>query len=220
VTRAALFDIDGTLVDSVDLHARAWQEAFEHFDVHLEYADVRSQIGKGGDQLISFFLSHEQQRDFGERLDSFRSDLFKRKYLSRVGVFPQVRDLFDALRGRGVRIALASSAKGDELARYVEVAGVGDLIETSTSADDAERSKPHPDIFAAALERLGRPPIGETVAVGDSPFDAEAAGKLGVRTIGVLCGGFPEERLRAAGCAQIFRDPADLLTRLEEWISR
>jgi HAD superfamily hydrolase (TIGR01509 family) len=217
MTRAALFDIDGTLVDSVDLHARAWQEAFAKFGVHLAYADVRSQIGKGGDQLISFFLTDEQQRKFGNQLESFRTDLYKRDYLPRVRAFPQVRELFLGLRGRGVRIALASSAKGDELDRYMELARIRDLVQTSTSADDADRSKPHPDIFAAALERLGNPPIQATVAVGDSPFDAEAAGKLRLRTVGVLCGGFPEERLRAAGCAQIFKDPADLLARIDEW---
>jgi HAD superfamily hydrolase (TIGR01509 family) len=216
MTRAALFDIDGTLVDSVDLHARAWQEAFAHFGVQLAYEEVRSQIGKGGDQIIPFFLTPEQNRRFGKQLEKFRSELFRSKYLPLVRPFPKVRELFEAVRARGVKIALASSAKGDELQRYVEMARIGDLIEASTSADDAERSKPHPDIFAAALERLGNPPVGETVAVGDSPYDAEAAGRLGIRTIGLLCGGFPEEWLRAAGCAQIFRNAEDLLGHLDE----
>jgi HAD superfamily hydrolase (TIGR01509 family) len=216
MTRAALFDIDGTLLDSVDLHARAWQEAFARFGVNVPYEEIRAQIGKGGDQIVPHFLTPEQDGKFGEQLDRFRSELFRRKYLPQVRPFPKVRELFEALRARGVRIALASSAKGDELERYIELARIGDLIEASTSSDDAERSKPHPDIFAAALERLGNPPVEETVAVGDSPYDAEGAGRLGIRTIGLLCGGFPEDWLRAAGCAQIFRDPADLLEHLDE----
>jgi HAD superfamily hydrolase (TIGR01509 family) len=218
MTRAALFDIDGTLLDSVDLHARAWQEAFARFGVTVAYEDIRSQIGKGGDQIVPFFLTPEQNRQFGEQVDRFRSELFRRKYLPQVRPFPKVRELFEALRAREVKIALASSAKADELQRYLELARIADLVEASTSSDDAERSKPHPDIFAVALERLGHPPVAETVAVGDSPYDAQAAGRLGIRTVGVLCGGFPEEWLRAAGCAQIFRDPADLLERLDDWL--
>jgi HAD superfamily hydrolase (TIGR01509 family) len=218
MTRAALFDIDGTLVDSVDLHARAWQVAFAHFGIDLAYEEVRSQIGKGGDQLIPFFLSGEQRSKFGEQLDSFRSDLFKREYFPRVRAFPNVRELFLAVRGRGVRIALASSAQGDELDGYIELTNVRDLVQTSTSADDADRSKPHPDIFVVALERLGNPPVEEAIAVGDTPYDAEAARKLHLRAIGVLSGGFPAELLRAAGCAGIFRDPADLLARIDDWL--
>ena len=215
MARAAIFDIDGTLIDSVYLHARAWQEAFAHFGVRLSFEEVRSQIGKGGDQLIPRFLTEEQNRKFGKELEKYRTALYKREYLPRVKAFPKVRELFLALRERGLDLALASSAKGDELEHYKKLARIDDLIDAETSADDVERSKPHPDIFEAALERLGRPDPSQAVVVGDSPYDAEAAGKLGLRSIGLLCGGFPEELLRLAGCAQIFRDPEDLLARLD-----
>src|SRR4051812_5558882 len=153
--KAVLFDIDGTLVDSVDLHARSWQEAFAHFGKRIPFDRIRGQIGKGGDQLMKEFLSPEELERSGEELDRFRSDLFKRNHLGQIRAFPRVRELFQELPRRGIRIALASSAKGDELATYKRIASIEDLIDAETSADDAERSKPHPDIFEAALQRLG-----------------------------------------------------------------
>jgi len=216
-TDALLFDIDGTLVDSVDLHARAWQEAFAHFGKRVAFEAIRAQIGKGGDQLMKEFLAPAELQSRGEEIDAYRSDLYKRKYLHEVRAFPRVRELFAELRRRKLRIALASSAKGDELSRYEEIARIDDLVEAETSADDAERSKPHPDIFEAALKRLGPGIRKERVCViGDSPWDAVAAERLGARTIGLLCGGFPEAELRKAGCIAIYRDPADLLSRLDE----
>jgi HAD superfamily hydrolase (TIGR01549 family) len=213
--KAIIFDIDGTLVDSVDLHARAWQEAFRHFGREVEFERIRHQIGKGGDQLMPVFFSEEELARFGEEMEKFRGDLFKREYLPRVRPFPQVRELFERVRQNGKRIALASSAKKDELKAYKELARITDLIEEETSADDADKSKPHPDIFVAALAALGDVQAAEAIVIGDTPYDAEAAGKIKLRTIGVLCGGFPEAELRAAGCTDIYRDPADLLARYD-----
>jgi HAD superfamily hydrolase (TIGR01509 family) len=212
---AILFDIDGTLVDSVDLHAEAWRQAFLHFGRDIPLDVVRSQIGKGGDQLIPALLGEEDRRRFGEELDHHRSELYKSRFLPQVHPFPGVRELFEALRRRGKRIALASSAKGDELATYLRLTGIEGLLEGQTSADDADRSKPHPDIFQAALEQLGRPPASAAAAVGDTPWDAIAAGKAGLVTVGVLCGGFDPEDLRRAGCVELWRDPADLLAHLD-----
>jgi HAD superfamily hydrolase (TIGR01549 family) len=213
--KAIIFDIDGTLIDSVDLHARAWQETFRHFGREVEFEKVRHQIGKGGDQLMPVFFSEEELARFGEEMEKFRGDLFKREYLPRVRPFPQVRQLFERILSDGKRIALASSAKKDELKAYKELARITDLIEEETSADDAEKSKPHPDIFEAALGALGDVRADEAIVVGDTPYDAEAAGKINLRTLGVLCGGFPEAELRAAGCAGIYRDPAELLARYD-----
>jgi HAD superfamily hydrolase (TIGR01549 family) len=213
--KAIIFDIDGTLVDSVDLHARAWQEAFRHFGREVEFEKVRHQIGKGGDQLMPVFFSAEELERFGEEMEKFRGDIYKREYISRVRAFPQVRELFERIRADGKRIALASSAKRDELKVYKELARITDLVEEETSADDAEKSKPHPDIFEAALGALGDVRADEALVVGDTPYDAQAAGKINLRTIGVLCGGFPEAELRAAGCAHIYRGPTDLLARYD-----
>jgi HAD superfamily hydrolase (TIGR01549 family) len=218
--KAVIFDIDGTLVDSVDLHARAWQETFRHYGKEIPYDEVRHQIGKGADQLMPVFFSKEELDKFGEEMEEYRGRLYKRDYLPRVRAFPRVRELFERVRDDGRRIALASSAKEDELGAYKKIARIEDLVEEETSADDADKSKPHPDIFEAALERLGDVAPEEAVVVGDTPYDAEAAGKLSLRTIGVLCGGFPEAELRAAGCVQIYEGPADLLARYNDSIIR
>jgi HAD superfamily hydrolase (TIGR01549 family) len=214
--KTVIFDIDGTLVDSVDLHARAWQEAFRRFGREVAFEKVRHQIGKGGDQLLPVFFDREELDRFGEELEKYRGELFKRDYMPQVRAFPGVRELFERIRGDGKRIALASSAKADEVEVYKRVARIEDLVEDETSADDAERSKPHPDIFEATADRLGDPRREELIVVGDTPYDAQAAAKAGMRTVGVLCGGFPEGELRAAGCVEIYEGPADLLARYEE----
>ena len=172
VIKAVIFDIDGTLVDSVDLHAECWCEALAHFGVDVPFARVREQIGKGGDQLLPVFLSSEQLGERGEQIDRYRSALFKREYLPNVRAFPKVRELFERIRSDGVRIVLASSAKGDELTHYKRVARIEDLVDAEVSADDAEHSKPCPDIFQAALNRLAPLTADEVLAVGDTPYDA------------------------------------------------
>ncbi|MEH3064012.1 MAG: HAD family hydrolase [Methylobacterium radiotolerans] len=214
--RAVIFDIDGTLLDSVDLHARAWVEAFAHFGVETGFAEVRRQIGKGGDELMPVFLSEERIAREGETIEAYRSDLFKRRFLSEVRPFPGVRPLFEHIRSAGLKIALASSGKRSEVEHYTEILEIGDLVDVATSSDDADRSKPHPDIFEAALAKLDGVPPDAIIVVGDTPYDAEAAAKAGLRTVGLLCGGFPEADLRAAGCAAIYRDPEDLLHRFAE----
>jgi HAD superfamily hydrolase (TIGR01549 family) len=215
VVKAVIFDIDGTLVDSVDLHARAWQEAFAHFGKQFPFEKIRYQIGKGGDQLLPVFLSEREIEEFGDELTEYRGELFKREYMPRVVAFPRVRELFERIRRGGRRIALASSAKKEELTEYKRIANIEDLVEDEASADDAEKSKPHPDIFEAALDELGDVQPSEAIVVGDTPYDAEAAGKAGLQTIGFLSGGFPEEDLRAAGCVRIYRDAADLLANYD-----
>jgi HAD superfamily hydrolase (TIGR01549 family) len=214
--KAAIFDIDGTLIDSVDLHARAWQEAFAHFGRKVGFVAVRSQIGKGGDQLIPVFLSKQEQQRFGEELEKTRASLWKRKYMCQARPFPRVRELVQRVKDDGKRIALASSANSDEIGYYKQLAHIEDLVEEQTSADDAERSKPYPDIFQAALALLKDVSAPEAVAIGDSPYDAIAAGKLKMTSIGLLSGGFPERELWEAGYGEVYRDCADLLERYDQ----
>ncbi|GJD34115.1 HAD family hydrolase [Methylobacterium aerolatum] len=209
--RALIFDIDGTLLDSVDLHARAWAEAFRHFGVEVKEEDARRQIGKGGDQLMPVFLPRERVEAEGQEIEAYRSDLFKRKYLEHVRPFPGVRDLFERAKAKGLVIALASSGKKDEVEHYQKLLGVTDLVDAATSSDDADHSKPHPDIFLAAIDKLDGIGKDDMIVIGDTPYDAEAARKAGLRTIGVLCGGFPEASLTEAGCVEIYKDPQDLL---------
>jgi HAD superfamily hydrolase (TIGR01549 family) len=213
--KAIIFDVDGTLVDTVDLHAASWAETLRHFGRDVTHEEVRRQIGKGGDQLMPVFLPPEVVERRGEEIESFRKDLYMREYIGKARPFPGVPELFRRIRAAGQRVVLASSAKGEELEHYKRLSGIAELLDGATSADDAERSKPFPDIFLAALDRLS--PIGaaEAVVVGDTPYDAEAAMKAGIRPVGVLCGGFPEAELRAAGCVAIYRDPAELLARYD-----
>lgn len=216
MAQVVIFDLDGTLLDSVDLHAAAWQEAFREFGHEFAFDKIRSQIGKGGDQLLPVFLSESELKTQGGQLQEFRSRLFKRKYLAQVKPFPGVRDLFERVKRDGLKIAIASSAKGDELKVFERCAGIEDLVEVEASSADAERSKPHPDIFEAVLDRLGPgTDRNQVIVVGDTPHDAEAAGKAGLKTIGVLCGGFAESDLRDAGCIEIYEGPGDLLRRYD-----
>jgi len=214
--KAVIFDIDGTLIDTVDLHAAAWVEALKHFGVDVAFQDVRAQIGKGGDQILLGLLPPAMLEQRGEEIQTFRSDLFKRDYMPKARPFPGVRELFERIRAAGQRAVLASSGNADEVEQYEKIAEVADLIDSATSSDDAERSKPYPDIFQAALSKLN--PLGpdDAVVVGDTPYDAEAARKAGLKSIGVLCGGFSEEALRAAGCIAVYRDPEDLLQNFEQ----
>jgi HAD superfamily hydrolase (TIGR01549 family) len=215
VIEAVIFDIDGTLVDSVDLHARAWQRAFAKFGKNIAFEAVRTQIGKGADQLMPVYFSTQELDHFGEEMETYRGELFKEEYLPKVKAFPKVRQLFERLRGDNKLISLASSAKKDELERYKEIAQIGDLIDSETSSDDVEKSKPCPDVFNVALNQLEIDP--ENVAVvGDTPYDAETARKARLKSIGVLCGGWTQSQLQRAGCIAIYRDPADLLTRYDE----
>jgi HAD superfamily hydrolase (TIGR01509 family) len=212
--KAILFDVDGTLIDSNDLHATAWREAFLHFGVDIPLESVRGQIGKGGDNLMPALLPPDLLEAKGEDIEAYRGDLFKRDYLPRVVPFPGVRDLFERLAADGKTIVLASSAKADELHFHLGVIGAEDLVAATTSADDVDSSKPDPDIFQAALKKAGAGP-DEAVVVGDTPYDIQAACKAGLRTLAFRSGGFPEEALRQAGAVEIWDGPADLLANYD-----
>jgi HAD superfamily hydrolase (TIGR01509 family) len=214
VIRAALFDIDGTLIDTVDLHAAAWQQAFEHFGKEVPYDEVRSQIGKGGDKLIPSLLGPEEVERFGAELEEYRSRLYLREFLPLAVPFPGARELVERARSAGLVVALASSCKKNELDHNLRLVGIEGAISAAVTADDIEASKPDPDVFEAALDRIGVAP-GEALAIGDSPYDAMAAARAGVRTIGLLSGGFPAEALRDAGCIALYEDAADLLARFD-----
>ena len=213
--KGVVFDVDGTLVDSVDLHATAWQETFRRWGHDIPFDQLRSQIGKGGDQLMPVFLSDAELERDGEALDADRGERFKQGLLGQVRPFPGVAGLFHALLECGLRLALGSSGKPEELDHYKRLLGIDDLDLAQTTSADAAKSKPHPDIFQAALDRLQLPPH-EVIVVGDTPHDATAAKQAGVACIGLLCGGFAEADLRDAGCIAIYADPADLHARLDQ----
>ncbi len=208
--KAAIFDLDGTLVDSNDLHTEAWQETFRHFGKEISYQALRQQIGKGGDQYVPAFVSETEVRTIGPEIDEFRGKLFKEEYLARVRPFPRVRELFERLRKDGKRIALASSGNEDEVEHYVKLMSVQEFVDAQTTKTNVKHSKPQPDVFTSALQLLHLP-AQEAVVIGDTPYDVQAAKKIELRTIALLCGGFSEDELRASGAVAMYRDPADLL---------
>lgn len=151
----------------------------------------------------------------GDKIDKYRSKIFKEEYLPHLRAFPKVRELFERIKHDEKQIALASSGKKSDLKVTKKIARIEDLTDCEITADDADKSKPAPDIFASTLEKLGDVPANTVLAIGDTPYDAIAAKKVGIATIGVLCGGFPETELRAAGMIAIYRDLADLLDHYE-----
>jgi phosphoglycolate phosphatase-like HAD superfamily hydrolase len=166
------------------------------------------------------FLSAEEVQQVGEKLNDYRKDLFRREYLPHVRPFEKTRELFLKLKSAGLKIALASSAAKEELAAYKHIAQIDDLVDAETAAQDVDHTKPNPEVFQAALHALGSaaesPDPASVLAVGDTPYDAQAAAKIGIRTIGLLCGGTPGEELKKAGCVAIYRDPAHLLAEFNQ----
>jgi HAD superfamily hydrolase (TIGR01549 family) len=215
VVQAAIFDIDGTIIDSIDLHIESWQRALRRFGKECSYESVRRQIGEGADEFLAVFFSKEELGRIRTDLETYRSELYKKEYLPKAKAFPMVRELFDRIKQDGRKIALASTAKQEEIEIYKKMARIDDLLDTVACSEDVKHSKPHSDICFAALEKLGHIAADRVIAVGDTRFDAEAAGKINVRSIGFLCGGGNYEELREAGCIALYNAPADLLKRYD-----
>jgi HAD superfamily hydrolase (TIGR01509 family) len=207
---AAILDVDGTLVDSNDAHARAWMEAFGEAGVEVSYDRVRRAIGMGGDKLMPHVSGLSEESAQGRRISDRRSEIFTSRYLPHLRPFPHVRELVSRLADDGFTIVVASSAKQDELGPLLEIAGVADLIESRTSSDDAEESKPDPDIVTAALGESGAPRHA-AIMLGDTPYDVEAAQRAGVQVVALESGGWTRGEL--AGAAEIYADAADLYAR-------
>jgi HAD superfamily hydrolase (TIGR01549 family) len=217
VLKAVIFDIDGTLIDSVDLHASSWVDSFAHFGLVVSFNDVRRHIGEGADRLIPTFAPSEMSEDIRKEIEQFRSALFKREYLARIRPFPKVKELFRRIRSDGCKVVLASSCAADEIGPYKSIAGIGDMTDHDVTADDVNCSKPSPDVFLSALARLAPISSGETCVVGDTKYDGEAARRAGVPFIGVLSGGSSKEELEDAGAIALYRDPSDLLANWGHW---
>jgi HAD superfamily hydrolase (TIGR01509 family) len=210
-----LTDIDGTLVDSNALHADAWRRTFEHFGIQIGLDEAWSQIGKGGDQLIPVFVPEADRERLEKPLTEFRKEIFHRDYMPRMVAFPQARELLLSVRTSGMKIALATSSEKADLSVYGKLVGMEDLVDEASSSADAKASKPEADIFAAALQKLDMR-TEQAVALGDTPWDAQAAGKLGIPVIGLTSGGWKADDLRAAGCVEVWKDPADLLLHFDD----
>ena len=211
--RGIILDVDGTLIDSNDAHARAWVEAGEALGYAIAYDEVRPLIGMGGDRVTPMVAGVEEDSEEGSALAEARGQIFRRRYLPGLEPFPRVRELLQRLRDDGFTLVVASSASEEDLGGLLEKAGVADLMDGATSSDDAEESKPEPDIVEAAISRAGLP-RDRLLMIGDTPYDVEAARRARVRIIGVRCGGWGDEDLD--GAVAVAADPADLLERYEE----
>jgi HAD superfamily hydrolase (TIGR01509 family) len=211
--RCVLLDIDGTLVDSNDAHAQAWVDTFAEFGMEVGFRRVRPLIGMGGDRLLSEAAGVERSSELGERLSAYRTDLFLKKYLPTLHPFPGIRPLLRQMKAEGLELVVATSANRAEAEGLLDLAGIDDLVGPVTGADDAERSKPAPDILDAALE-AGTCAPGSAIFLGDTPYDVEAAVRLGVPVVALRCGGWSDRELE--GAIAIFDDPADLLAHFHE----
>ncbi len=208
-----LLDIDGTLLDSNDAHARSWVEIFRRYGYNISFERVRPLIGKGSDKLLPELTGLDAEAGKGKQMTEERSQLFLRDYLPKLLPTNGARDLVKRLRDDGFRFVVATSSSGDELHRLLRQARVDDLIEKATSSSDAENSKPDPDIIQAALKK-GKLRPQDSVMLGDTPYDIEAAGRAGVPTIALRCGGWWDDAA-LTGAAAIYDDPAALLADMD-----
>jgi HAD superfamily hydrolase (TIGR01509 family) len=207
-----LLDIDGTLIHSNDAHARAWVAAFAKHGYVVLFEQVRPLIGKGGDKLIPELTGLDPHSPEAERISEARAEAFRRE-LPSLRPTPGARALLVRMLDEGLALVVATSAAADAVTALLRQAGVADLIQAASSADDAESSKPDPDIVQAALRKAGRHP-SEAVMLGDTPYDVEAATRARVPAIALRTGGWSDAAL--GGAIAIYDDPADLLKRYEE----
>jgi len=211
--RGVIFDVDGTLVDSNDAHVRSWLEALERGGYEASYEQIRRLVGMGSDNLLPAAVNVSKETDEGKQLSDWWSEVFKEKHLPRLKAFPQTRELFQRMKEAGLKMVVASSSEEDMLEKLLDLAGATDYVESQTSADDADNSKPDPDIVQAALDKLGLE-ADEVLMIGDTPYDIEAAGKIGVRVVALRCGGFSDADLY--GAIAIYDGPTDLLARYDQ----
>lgn len=210
--QGVILDVDGTLVDSNDAHAHAWVEAFREQGRDVAFEEVRPLIGMGGDKLIPRVAHISADSPEGKRISHRRGEIFRTNYLPKLRPCPGANALLRHMHARGLRLAVASSARQDELDELLNVCGAKEWITAQTSSDDAEHSKPDPDIVQAALARIGFAPK-EVVMLGDTPYDIASARQAHVPVIALRTGGWQDADL--AGAVAIYDSPADLFTHYD-----
>jgi HAD superfamily hydrolase (TIGR01509 family) len=212
VTTAAILDVDGTLVDTNYHHTLAWYRAFRQHGVVMPMWRIHRHIGMGGDQLVASLTSEEWDAEHGDDVRSAEKALYM-SLIVEVEPLEGARELITDLRERGHAVVLASSAKPQEVDHYLDLLDARGVVDGWTTSGDVEKTKPEPDLVAAAVEKAGG---GDAVMVGDSTWDCESAKRAGVTTIGVLMGGFSRSELLDAGAACAFESLAELRRNLDE----
>jgi len=216
-----LFDLDGTLVDSVYQHVLAWKEALDADGIALSVWRIHRRIGMSGGLFLNQLL-RETQTEFSpervERLQQMHADAYRR-LSHQVRPLPGARDLLDTLTQTGIRWAIATSGRLTTASVNLAALGVDPAVTTVVTRDEVRHAKPDPDLFIHAALRLGVP-VEETVVVGDSVWDMLAARRCRALGVGVLSGGYGAEELERAGALRVYEDPADLLWHLDEVAAR
>ena len=209
---AAILDIDGTLVDTNYQHTVAWYRAFLQSGKVMPLWRIHRLIGMGGDQLVAALAGEEFDAEHGDDVRAAEKVLYM-ALIEEVRPFADARALLEHLKAQGHAVVLASSAKPDEVEHYLDLLDARDLADDWTHSGDVERTKPEPDLVAAAVEKAGG---GKAVMIGDSTWDCEAAKRAKVETVAVLTGGFSEAELREAGATAVFSSLSNLLADLDE----
>ena len=212
--KAVFFDIDGTLVDSNDFHVLAWDEVLRDHGHRFEHDEIRTQIGKGADQLLPTLIPGIDPVTL-KAISKRHGEVFRTRYLKQVKAFPCATDLLEMLHMKGKRVLLASSADKPEVSYYVELLKVGSYLAGTVSNDDVEHSKPAGDIFAAALAQVFPMAPTETLAVGDTPYDVQSALRSQIKTIALRSGGFSAETLAGAGAPYLYASVKELFESIE-----
>lgn len=207
--KGVLLDIDGTLLDSNDAHAAAFTRAFAEHGVDIPFDHVRPLVGMGSDKLIPSLTGFEHDTPEGTAIVERKKGIFEERYLSQLKPTPGARALLMRLLAEDLTLVVATSAGDDEMKGLLRQAGIEDLIHDATSSGDVKSSKPDPDVIGAAIKK-SKLKAGQLVMLGDTPYDVEAAGKAGVRTIALRCGGWWNDDIFKEAMA-IYDDPADLL---------
>ena len=199
-----VFDVEGTLVDAMMPTLRCWRETLETCGHDVTLAEIHRYAGMDSDQMLARLFPGRMRNERQEMIDR-QGARFREEYLPHIPPLPGVRPLFEELKNRDCKIAIATDCAKDELRHYLEVAKVEALVDAIGCGDDIGRGKPAPGVLEIALRRAraGRRP---SVFVGDTPFDAQAARKIGVRPVGVLTGHFSRPELEDAGCVAVVRD--------------
>lgn len=203
-----LLDIDGTLIDSNEAHARAWMEALEEAGIPADYSEIRAKIGEGGDRLLPQVTGIASESELGQRLAGRRDEIFRLDYLPKLRSFAGTRSLLELFRDRGFRYAAATSGSRRDAEALLIQARLDDLIDELVTGDDAAASKPAPDILTLALARLGLS-AKDAVMLGDTPYDIEAARRAGMPAVAFTCGGWSREALK--GAMAVYQGPWELL---------
>jgi HAD superfamily hydrolase (TIGR01549 family) len=212
VARAALLDVDGTLIDSNYHHALAWYRAFRRSGIVLPLWRIHRHVGMGGDQLVPALVGKRVDEERGEEIRAARDEEYGR-LIGEVAALEGARELIADLKERGLTVVLASSAPQKEIDVYLDLLDARELADAWTTDDDVQATKPEPDLVHAALEKAG---TEEAVMVGDTPWDVEAARQAGVETICVITGGFSEQELRESGALAVYESVEELRKRLED----